>query len=334
MSSMIDDLLNPSSLPDKTVGVSLVQTHISSVIIADAFVYKIKKNVNFGFLDFSSLEKRHYYCQQEVKLNQRLSEDLYIGVLPVFFDGEQYTLGKGSGDIVDYAVKMRKIPENRIMKSVFERGGLREEHLQRIAQVLARFHQNARRSSEIDGYGMPEIFRVNTDENFKQTKEYIDQTIEKDDFNDLRQWTDHFYIQKGDIFQERIDKGKIRDCHGDLHMEHICLMEPLAVFDCIEFNERFRYSDTLADIAFLLMDLEFRGGKGFSEVLWDYYKALTGDEDAYELLRFYKVYRAYVRGKVNGFQLDDPHINHQEKQRAVEVARRYFKLARSYIDER
>jgi aminoglycoside phosphotransferase family enzyme len=179
MSSMIDDLLNPAHLPDETQRVSLVQTHISMVLIADQFVYKIKKPVDLGFLDFTTLDKRHYYCTQEIKLNRRLSRGLYLGVLPILYDGVYYRMGAGEGRVVEYAVKMKRLPEEMLMKSVFLRGELSETHLRRIAEVLAGFHRTARNSPEIDAFGYPETFKVNTDENFEQTEKYIGTTIRK-----------------------------------------------------------------------------------------------------------------------------------------------------------
>lgn len=331
-SSMIDDLLNPASLPDKTGKVSLVQTHISMVFVADQFVYKVKKPVDFGFLDFTTLEKRKYYCHQEVKLNQRLARDVYIGVLPVVYDGKHHRIGEGKGKIVEYAVKMKKIPDEMLMKSVFSRGELGAGHLREIARLLARFHLGAEQSTEIDKYGEPEAFKINTDENFQQTEKYIDATINGEDFRLLRQWTEKFYSQNEALFYERIRAGKIRDCHGDLHMEHVCLTERVSIIDCIEFNDRFRYTDTVADIAFLLMDLEFHGGKPYADQLWKLYGEQTGDADIDVLLTFYKVYRAYVRGKVNSFQINDEHMGPEKRQEAAQSATRYFQLARSYLE--
>ena len=329
--SMIDDLLNPAFLPDRTKGVSLVQTHISLVFVADEFVYKIKKPVDFGFLDFTTLNKRRHYCHQEVSLNQRLARDVYIGVLPITYDGKRHRIGEGEGEIIEYAVKMKKIPGELLMKSLFGRGELHEGHLREIARVLARFHLSAERSTQIDKFGEPEVFRINTDENFAQTAKYIGTTIEREDFHTLREWTDDFYKEEEGLFQDRIRAGKIRDCHGDLHMEHVCLTEKVSIIDCIEFSDRLRYSDTLADIAFLLMDLEYQGGKDFADLLWKVYGQKTGDAGMDALLKFYKVYRAYVRGKVNSFQLDDDQIGPEEKKRAAQFAKEYFRLARSYV---
>jgi len=329
---MIDDLLNPAFLPDKTENVSLIQTHISFVFLADEFVYKIKKPVNFGFLDFSTLKKRRYYCDQEIILNKRLSKDVYIGVLPIIYDGKIYRMATGKGRIVEYAVKMKRLPNEMLMKPVFLRAELRGEHLQKIAKVLARFHLSARNSIDIDKFGEPEMFKVNTDENFAQTEKYIGTTIQKKDFDALKRWTENFYNSNRELFSRRIKAKKIRDCHGDLHMEHICLMEDLPIFDCIEFNDRFRYTDTVADIAFLIMDLEYHGGNAFSKILWDFYKEMAGEAEVDSLLTFYKIYRAFVRGKVSIFQLDDENIEIEKKEEAIQTSRKYFQLARSYIE--
>jgi aminoglycoside phosphotransferase family enzyme len=332
MSSMIDDLLNPEFLSDKTKKVSLIQTHISHVFVTDEFVYKIKKPVNFGFLDFSTLKKRHYYCHQEIMLNRRLSKDTYIDVLPIRYDGKNYRMGIGQGRIVEYAVKMKRLPEEMLMKSMFFRGELTGEHLKKIANVLSRFHRTARNSLNINKFGEPEMFKINTDENFAQIQKYIGTTIQQRDFDTLRQWTENFYSSNRSLFISRIKAKKIRDCHGDLHMEHICLTENLPIFDCIEFNSRFRYTDIIADIAFLLMDLEYYGGNRLSEKLWDLYKEIANEHDVNPLLTFYKIYRAIVRGKVNSFQLDDANIGRIKKEEAKETSSKYFKLAMSYIE--
>jgi aminoglycoside phosphotransferase family enzyme len=331
MSPLKEDLLNPAALPDKTQKVSLVQTHISMVFIADAFVYKIKKPVKLDFLDFSTIAKREYYCHQEVRLNQRLSRDLYLGVLPVTLQGGHYRIGEGLGEIVDYAVKMRKIPEEKLMERLFLEGRLGRKHVKAVADVLARFHRNAERSPEIDAFGRPEAFKINTDENFEETKKYINVTLPEEYYRALSEWTEAFFRENRTLFLRRIEEGKIRDCHGDLRMEHVCLTDPVYIFDCIEFNERFRYGDTVADLAFLLMDLEYHGGGDLSRQLWQFYTEQTGEEKAESVLRFYKIYRAYVRGKVNSFLLDDPQVSRAESEEAAQRAENYFQLAHSYI---
>jgi aminoglycoside phosphotransferase family enzyme len=328
---MIEDLLNPASLPDQTKSVTLVQTHISLVFIADDFVYKVKKPADFGFLDFSTLEKRHHFCRQEVILNKRLSEGIYLGVEPIYYDGRHYSIGEGGGEIVEYAVKMKRISDEKLMISIYDQGELTTDHLKKLSQVLAGFHLNAEHSPKIDHFGERDVFRFNTDENFEQTRKYIGTSIEKKVFDALSNWTDDFFQQNSDLFLQRLADRKIRDCHGDLHMEHICLDDPIAIIDCVEFIDRLRYTDTFADIGFLLMDLEYRGGKKYSDQLWQFYAEQTGDLGMESLLTFYKIYRAYVRGKVISFQLDDESISGEEKAKAAQTARAYFKLAHSYI---
>ncbi len=331
MKQLIEDLKNPDALPDRADTVRVVQTHISVVFVADSFVYKIKKPVNFGFLDFSTLDKRKYYCHQEVALNRRLAGDLYVDVLPITRHGGKHTFLAAKGDPVEYAVKMKRIPDDRLMKSLFEEGRITSEDLARIASVLSKFHKTAATGPKISQFAEPEKFKINTDENFEQVRKHCGVTLSKAAFQDIQAYTDDFYEVHGDLFFRRIEEGRIRDCHGDLHMEHVCLIPGLPIIDCIEFNDRFRYSDVLADIAFLLMDLEYHDGKREAKVLWDHYKDLSQEIDVDHLLKFYKVYRAFVRGKVNGFQIDDPAIGQAEKTKAVARAQSYFKLAHGYV---
>lgn len=334
-SKMIDDLMQSSAFPEKPNKITLAQTHISNVFIGDEFVYKIKKPVNFGFLDFSTLEKRKYYCEQEVKLNSRFSKSVYLGVYSVNFDGEKYSIG-GSGELVDYAVKMRRLSEDDLLKTRFKKGIVTKNDIKRIGKAIADFHKTAKRSKKIDEFGTLDVIRFNTDENFEQTECFIGDSITQEQFNEIKNWTNEFYKKHSDLFRQRIKDGKIRDCHGDLHMEHICLTDPITIFDCIEFNERFRYSDVLSDIAFLLMDLEFNGGKDFSEELCNSYLNYSDendDEQTRSLLKSYKVYRAYVRGKVTSFILNDLSVADDKKEKARATAQKYFALAYFYISK-
>ncbi len=333
MSSMIDDLMHPSAYPEIPEKVSLAQTHISTVFIGDKFVYKIKKPVNFGFLDFSTLEKRNFYCNKEIELNSRFSNDVYLGVYPVTFDGTKHTIN-GKGEVVDYAVKMRRLADEDLMKSRFRNGTITSEDIERIGEAIASFHKISIQSEKINEYGNLDAVKLNTDENFQQTEEFVGDSISKEQYHSLKNWTENFYKKHQELFIQRIKKGKIRDCHGDLHMEHICLTDPIIIFDCIEFNDRFRYIDTISDISFLLMDLEFNGGERLSEQLCKAYLSYAGEEDndlINHLINFYKVYRAYVRGKVTSFILKDTAISNDKKIKAIDIAQRYFTLAHSYI---
>ncbi len=334
-SKLIGDLIHPSAYPEMPKKVTLAQTHISTVFIGDEFVYKIKKPVNFGFLDFSTLEKRNYYCNKEVELNSRFSRDVYLGVYPVTFNGTKHAIN-GTGKVVDYAVKMRRLSDEDLMKSRFKKGNITSDDIQRIAEAIAAFHKISVQSKEIDEFGNLNAVKLNTDENFQQTAEFVGDSISKEQHHGLKNWTDEFYKEHRELFVQRVKNGKIGDCHGDLHMEHICLTDPIIIFDCIEFNDRFRYIDTISDIAFLLMDLEFNGGERLSEQLCKAYLTRAGEKDddlIYQLINFYKVYRAYVRGKVTSFILKDSAVPDDKKIGARDTAQRYFALAHSYISE-
>jgi aminoglycoside phosphotransferase family enzyme len=326
---LVRDLSDPRNYPEPTGTIELVQTHISFIFIGDDCVYKVKKPVDFGFLDFTTPEKRKHYCEQEVVLNQRLSPDTYLGVIPVTDEGETFAVN-GKGPVVDYAVKMRRIPLDRLMMTLLTKGELTGDMVKAVAVKLADFHSSAANSPEIDGFGDITVVRKNTDENFEQTIKYIGKSITREQYDCILEYTNSFYERKTDLFDRRIAEKRIRDCHGDLHMEHICLTEPLIIFDCIEFNERFRYSDVAADIAFLAMDLDFHDREDLTRVLIEAYVEKTGDSDLLQLLDFYKTYRAYVRGKVISFRLDDPNISEEDKKTALDLASRYFGLAETY----
>jgi aminoglycoside phosphotransferase family enzyme len=329
---MIEDLQDPKAYPEKTKEVTLAQTHISNVFICDDFVYKIKKAVDFGFLDFSTLEKRKFYCQQEVTLNNRFSEGVYIGVFPVTLDDGTYVID-GSGELVEYAVKMKRLPMEKLLKSKFEKNDVTSKEIEKVANAVASFHRSSKQTKEIDGFGKIAIIKFNTDENFTQIQEFVGKVITKKQYDSIKKWTNEFYKNYKKLFTQRISEGKIRDCHGDLHMEHICLTDPIVIFDCIEFNERFRYSDTASDIAFLLMDLEYNEGWDLAAHLKSTYLEKTGEEDIDHLINFYKVYRAYVRGKVTSFMLNDPNIQGEKKAQLTATAKKYFSLAADYIKE-
>ncbi|MDI6707756.1 MAG: hypothetical protein QME47_01515 [Candidatus Thermoplasmatota archaeon] len=329
MELRVRELLTPKAYPEHTNKVELLQTHISWVFITDNFVYKVKKPVNFGFLDFSTPAKRKYYCEQEVLLNKRLASEVYVDVIPVVKKHGALVFG-GSGEIIDYAVKMKKLPMHKLMSNLLKEGKLTEQMIKRVAKKIAEFHANAESSAKIAEFGDLEIIKTNTDENFNQTKKYIGITITEEQYKLIKKYTDSFYSSP-DLIKRRVAEGRIKDCHGDLHMEHVCITDKIVIFDCIEFNDRFRYSDTAADIAFLAMDLDYNGASKLSELLIDYYVKFSKDSRLYEILDFYKIYRAYVRGKVMSFQTDNFALEKSERERALKSARKYFELAESYV---
>jgi uncharacterized protein len=328
--SQIRSLMKPDAYPDPTDGVRLVQTHISWIFLAGKFAYKIKKPVDFGFLDFSTLDRRKFYCDEEVRLNRRLCPEIYLGVIPVR-EAKGGVSFLGDGKIVDYAVKMVRLPEERMADALLVKGVLSADDVKKIAETVADFHRRAGRGAEIENYGSLQAIRRNWEENFAQADEFAGSTLTPRDFLLVREWVEGFMSGNADLFTARVAGGFIRECDGDLHLENICLTGRVCIFDCIEFNNRFRCIDTAADIAFLLMDLEYYGRRDLAEIFLNEYVAASYDIGVLQLLNFYKIHRAFVRGKVESFRLKDPGIPESEKQEAAEKARRYFRLARGYV---
>ncbi len=327
---LADDLKDPKTYPEKPSKIDMVETHISQVFIGDKYVYKIKKEVNFGFLNFSTLEKRKYYCEKEVELNRRFSDGIYLGVVPITFDGRKHSIDS-DGEIVEYATKMKRIPDENLLKNKLESNEISEKELEDIAKTIVYNHKKAETNDKIKEFGKIKAVKKNTDENFEQTEKYIGKTIEKKNYNELKKWTENFYKDNKELFERRIKEGKIKDCHGDLHTEHICIMDKIHLIDCIEFNERFRYADILSDLGFLLMDLEFRENFKEAKKIHDAYILESKEENIENLINFYKVYRACVRGKVTCFLLDNPQLEESKKEEITKKASKYFKLAKEYI---
>lgn len=312
----------------KKLGAQLVQTHASWVLLLPEVVYKIKKPVNFGFLDYSTLEKRREMCYKEVELNRRLCSWIYLGVVPISEVNGEWEIERDS-KVVEYAVKMRRIPDSALLSNRLNEVSL--EDIRKVARVVAEFHQRAQR---VDEFGKIEVMKFNTDENFKQTEKYVGITISPEDYEYIRKKTDRFYEEKAELFEKRIKEGKIRDGHGDIRAEHVAFLpEGVCIFDCIEFNDRFRYGDVLNDMCFLSMELEYFEKEELARAYEEEYKNYTKDEDFDLLLPFFKCYRAYVRGKVNSFLLDDPNLSEEEKKKARERAKRFFKLAKRYAEQ-
>lgn len=329
-SELLQALLNPAVYPDRPQRIDLVQTHISAIFLTGNYVYKIKKPVNFGFLDFTTLEKRRFYCQQEVELNRRLSPEIYLGVIEIRSHQGQIFLRNGQGDVIEYAVLMKQLPPDCTMDRLLARGALTPDVVVKTADKIAHFHARAATNPQISAYGAMGTVRGNLEENFAQTEKYVGTALSPGLFRDIQDHNRRFLEENVSLLEKRVASGKIRDCHGDLHLQHICLSREILIFDCIEFNERFRFSDVAADIAFLLMDLDFHKAPLISADLAFFYLKISRDWPIYLLLNFYKSYRAYVRGKVTCFRLDDPVISAQEKSVAFEEARSYFRLSHHY----
>jgi aminoglycoside phosphotransferase family enzyme len=328
--STVGALLKSQAYPHKPQKIELVQTQMSFIFLTGEYVYKIKKPVNLGYLDYTTLEKRHFFCQQELNLNKRLCPSAYLAVVPIVEEKTGLRI-EGRGKAIEYAVKMKQLPQDRMMDVLLPRGKVNPEMVAKVAGKLVDFHERAETNQRIAAFGRLDVIRQNTDENFAQTEKYIGISITAEEYQHIKNYTDNFIDSNASLFDKRVTEGKIRDCHGDLHAAHVCFTDDICIYDCIEFNDRFRYSDVASEIAFLAMDLDRYQQAGLSRHLVNIYVGLSHDEELLKLLDFYKCYRAYVRGKVESFKLDDPYIPEIEKAKVLTAAQSYFQLAVSYL---
>jgi uncharacterized protein len=326
---LIAALLNPEVYPEPTSRVELVQTHISWVFLTDRFAYKMKKPLDLGFLNFTTLRRRRHYLNQELTLNRRLCPAIYLAVFPVIAAGSGVKVG-GPGRPLDYVLKMVRLPQERMMDEVADRGELTPAHLDRLVGVLAPFYEKAATGPHIKRYGEPAIITYNHEENFAPMKALVGDILTPELFTEIRHFARGFLTHQRPLLRKRIKDGRIRDCHGDLHMRNICLADGIQVFDCIEFNPRFRYGDVAADVAFLAMDLDFHGLTELARHFVEAFATAAGDEDLLKVLDFYKCYRACVRGKISALAAGEPEIPQEEQEQSRQAARAYFALAGGY----
>jgi len=327
---MVNGLLQPTAYPEPTTRVRLEQTQMSFVFLTDGYAYKVKKPVDLGYLDYTTLEKRLHFCNKELELNRRLCANAYLGVVKITRRNNSFVIG-GEGGAIEYAVKMRRLPAEHMMDSLLEKNGVTDDMIDSLAERIAVFHRQADTNKEISAFGDIETIIQNTEENFSQTDRYIGKTISRWQLERIMEYTRRFIAQNKPLFEERVREGHIRDCHGDLHTAHICFEDGICIYDCIEFNDRFRYGDVAAEVAFLAMDLDHHGHADLSRSFVNKYIGFSGDEGLKKLLPFYKCYRAYIRGKVACFKLDDPYIRPEERRQTRETAAGYFDLACAYI---
>ena len=316
-------LQSPSSYPHHPIGVRVIQTHISWVFMASPFVFKVKKPVNMGFLDFSTLEKRQYFCQRELELNRRLCPEVYLAVVPIYESDAGFSFEDKEGEIAEYVVKMRELPHGCFLGELLAKGAVGEAEINRVISRLHQFYESENPTSEIEEWGRPERLRISTNENFEQAKPFVGKTTSSVALEAIRQFTNNFYEANGRLFEERIQQRRIRDCHGDLHLDHIHLTpETVTIYDCIEFNDRFRFIDIANDLAFLAMDFDFERQHKLGDLLLRNAALEFRDSGMLKLADFYKCYRALVRGKIESIQANS--------EKHAQRARRYFHLALRY----
>ncbi|AFY96593.1 AAA family ATPase [Chamaesiphon minutus] len=332
---LVQQMLKPEFYPHPvTTPIQLMQTHASTVLLTGEFVYKLKKPVNFGFLDYSTLAKRQHFCQEELRLNQRGARELYLEVVTISKKGDRYYLGN-DGEIVDYAVKMVQFPQDNLLSNMFESGQLAPEDLEEIGRVVAEFHSRARTDEYISSFGQIDRIKASIEDNYRHTEKYIGCAQTQQQFNETKAYTDRFLSEHSQLFLDRIAAGFIRECHGDLHLRNICRwQDKILLFDCIEFNEPFRFVDTMYDVAFAVMDLEARGGKDLANRFLNTYAEQTGDWAGLQILPMYLTRQAYVRAKVTSFLLEDPSIASQDRAAAAQTAGDYYRQAWEYTRSR
>jgi aminoglycoside phosphotransferase family enzyme/predicted kinase len=335
---LIDALSKPEAYPFPVEEMEVHQTHISVVFLAGPYAYKIKKPVNLGFLDFSTLAKRREFCEQEVRLNRRLAPEVYLSVVPVVADQTGFRV-EGPGEVAEWAVKMKRLPEEATLLRRLKRGEVEPTQVETLARTIASFHAAAATSDHMAAFGRFEVVARNARENFEQSAAQVDKALSRAVFERLQTVTEAALARLHPLIEARARRGVPRDTHGDLHLDHVYLFpdQPppadLVIVDCIEFNERFRFADPVADMAFLVMDFVFHGRRDLARVFAGAYFRASGDEEGRALLPFYTAYRAAVRGKVEGFELAEQEIPEAERAGALQRARAHWLLALGELDE-
>ncbi|MDJ0926260.1 MAG: AAA family ATPase [Gammaproteobacteria bacterium] len=328
---LIAGLLDPQLYDHPVRSLDVVQTHISWIILTGDFAYKIKKPVDLGFLDFSSLEKRQLACHDELRLNQRLAPDTYLDVVGI--GGSPAEPCWNSAQPIEFAVKMRQFPQSAQLDRVLEQDALQAEHIDAFAELIADFHSRIESAATGSDYGTAAAVYAAVAENFVALRECIHKPANRARLDALENWSQDSFADLRDCFDRRKASGCVRECHGDLHLRNLAWVDdrPLA-FDCIEFNAELRWIDVISDIAFLVMDLEARSRPDLAARFLNRYLEHTGDYAGLAPLPFYLAYRAIVRAKVDAIRVTQPGIAAGEKHAAEQECVQYLELARQYTE--
>jgi aminoglycoside phosphotransferase family enzyme/predicted kinase len=329
---LIEALQNPAAYDHPVDPVQVLETHISWVLLTGRYAYKIKKPVNFGFVDFTTLERRRRFCDEELRLNRRLAPQLYLDVAAVTGSAGAPRIG-GRGETIEYAVKMVQFPQETLLSNVLERGELLPEHVDQLAETVGAFHARVAVADAAGPFGAPEHVLQpaleNLDELARRTSQERQRHIER-----LRNWTERQFTDLRPEFQRRKEYGHIRECHGDMHLGNMILSGgDVVIFDAIEFNDDFRWIDVLNDAAFAMMDLEDRGRCDLAHRFRNAYLQFTGDYGGVAVLPFYLAYRALVRAKVACLRWEQA-AEAQEQAHLRAEFQSYLDLAESYANRR
>ena len=329
--SLIKLMMQPEFYPHPVKEpIQLIQTHISYVLLTGDYVYKVKKPVNLGFLDFSTLSARHHYCQEELRLNHLLAPEIYLEVLPITQRGQQFILG-GEGEAQEYALKMRQFPQDALLSKMLKQGKLTQELMEQLGRMVAQVHLQAQTNDYIRSFGDVSKIKDAIEQNYQQSQKYIGSLQTQQQYEETKQFSDNFFSQQAALLKQRQENKWIRECHGDLHLDNICMWhEKIQLFDRIEFNEPFRFVDVMYDVAFLVMDLEAAGHQELANVFLNTYIEQTGDWEGLVILPLYLSRQAYVRAKINSWLWDNPTLTEENKRQAATKASNYYHLAWKY----
>ncbi len=319
----------PEFYPHPVTGLQRRDTHISAVFLTGDWVYKLKKPVNFGFLDFESFDSRRTYCQQEVMLNQRLTSGVYEGVVEIVQDFQGEIKLGGQGRVVDHVVKMRQLPDERNLEVLLNEGEMEEHHIEALGKRLAQFYHSSPASEEIRSFGDPQVISINMEENFFQIQPFVGDPVNEERWQFIREVSRAFFTNHEMAFRERVFSGCIVDGHGDLRAEHVYFEDVIQVIDCIEFNDRFRYGDVASDISFLYMDLDRLGHRELGHSLLQAIVQSTGDYGLYAFIDFYAAYRAVVKLKVACFNFGGS-LEDEQRDHHRDAAAQYLQQAYTY----
>ena len=323
---LIEGLSVPSAYPGPANSVEVLQTHISLVFLTGAVAFKIKKPVDLGFVDYTTLDRRRHFCEEEVRLNRRLAPAVYLGVVPVTRDGSRITM-EGKGSVVEWAVKMERLADSATLGAHLERGDIPPQAIDELAHVLARFHADAEGGATVALGGSFDAVARNARENFDQSADQVGKTLSQATFERLEALTEAALADLHAVIAARAARGVPRDTHGDLRLDHVYWFpekrppDHWVVVDCIEFNERFRHADPVADVAFLAMELALEGEADLADRFVEAYLRDAGDQEGRAMLPFYRAYRAAVRAKVEGMKLAEAEMPEAEKAAALAKAR-------------
>ena len=331
MNELLTSLQNPALYDHPVREFQVIETHISWVLLTGDYAYKIKKPVDLGFLDFSTLEKRRIYCQEELRLNQRLAPQIYLEVVALTGTPQQPAIN-GPGAAFEYAVKMQQFAQAAQMDRMLARGELTLQHMDQLAQRIAQFHAAIAVATADSIQGTPTNIRDPVAENFSQIGALITSSADKALLQQLEQWCDTEFQRRRQDFLRRKQDGFIRECHGDMHLRNIAVdTTGIIIFDCIEFSDNLRWNDVMSEIAFVVMDLHDRQQPAMAARFLNRYLEVTGDYAGLSVLRYYLVYRALVRAKVDCIRAHQPGIAAAEQQQILQEFHGYLALAQRYL---